>query len=208
MSGTGGISGVSVAVITAGAVLVYAGLSAVSPLEVLRQLGHGQVPAVPDRPGSTGAQSSATDSAYVVPSAGPHPEFVAAAEKYAGDQYSEAKRNNPGYSDCSSFVCKAMRDAGATGAFIGSWPRTTITLKTWGAMHRIDTSQMGAGDLAISDTNGSGAHVVMITEPGSGVGQQNPSENVQAGPLTQLITVPYHVYRYMGTASSGNAVAA
>jgi cell wall-associated NlpC family hydrolase len=98
-----------------------------------------------------------------------------------------------------------MRDCGVTDAYLAGWPRTTITLKTWTSMHKVDAAQAGAGDLAISDTNGSAAHVVMLTGPGTAIGQQNSRENVQSGPLSNLITVPYHIYRYAGASHSTSA---
>jgi cell wall-associated NlpC family hydrolase len=192
---------------TAGAVLAYAGLRGVSPLDVLRNLGAGKLPAVPDRPASTGNPHLLSDlGAQFMGAAqaavGAHPEFVAAAEHYASDRYSEMMRAAPGYSDCSSFVCKAMRDCGVTDAVVAGWPRTTITLKTWTSMHQVDSASAGAGDLAISDTNGGAAHVVMLTGPGTAIGQQNSRENVQTGPLSNLMTVPYHIYRYTGASHS------
>lgn len=204
MSKSGGISGTSVAVITAGAVVAYAGFRGVSPLEVLRTLSTGKLPAVPNRPGTTGLLG--TSSILGTITAGAHPEFVAAAMHYQSDRYSEFLRNVPGYSDCSSFVSKAMRDCGVGDAFLAGWPRTTITLKSWSSMHQIDTASMAAGDLAISDTDGAAAHVVMVTGAGgSAIGQQNSRDNVKTGTIEQLLTVPYHIYRYGGTGSSGSS---
>lgn len=39
-------------------------------------------------------------------------EFINAAMKYKGDRYSQPKRMQPGYSDCSSLIYKALSDCG------------------------------------------------------------------------------------------------
>lgn len=39
-------------------------------------------------------------------------QFIAAALKYNGDKYSQAKRMEKGYSDCSSLIYKGLRDSG------------------------------------------------------------------------------------------------
>src|ERR1700761_9239902 len=185
-------------VTTGGALLAYAGLTGQTPLNVLRGFSSGKLKPVATQSNFV-SSSSATNASYTTTGAGPHPEFVAALQQFSGDKYSEAKRNQVGYSDCSSFVCKGMRAAGVSGAFPAGWPRTTITLKAWSALSVVPTDSMGAGDLAISDTNGSAAHVVMIAESGIAIGQQNPTENVRVGPIADLITVSYKIYRYHGS---------
>lgn len=193
---SGGVSLPAVMVTTGGALLAYAGLTGQTPLNVLRGFSTGKLKPIADK--SSSGIETLTPSSSSATASGPHPEFVAALQQFAGDKYSETKRNQSGYSDCSSFVSKGMRAAGVSAAYIAGWPRTTITLKSWSAMSVVSTASMGAGDLAISNTNGTGAHVVMIVQNGMAIGQQNPTENVKAGPIADLITVPYKIYRYNG----------
>lgn len=189
MTPRGGISGTGVAITVAGMLLIYGGFLGTSPLEVLRRLSSGTLPSAKEKSSTvTGASGTVVATSY-------SSSFVAGCQQFAADHYSETRRNQAGYSDCSSFICKGLRAAGVQGAFPGGWPRTTITLKTWSAMHRT-TSAMQPGDLAISDTDGYGAHVVMITGAGQAIGQQNSRVNVQSGALADLMTVPYHIYRF------------
>ena len=52
-------------------------------------------------------------------------KFIAAAMKYKGDKYSQPRRMERGYSDCSSLIYKALRDAGLLDS-----KETTRTIST------------------------------------------------------------------------------
>lgn len=56
--------------------------------------------------------------------------FISAAMRYKGDKYSQPKRMQPGYSDCSSLIYKALSDVG----YLAN-PGVTVT-----------TYRMGVGD--------------------------------------------------------------
>ncbi len=195
--GTIGISGAGVALAVGGALLVYAALSDKTPLEALREVASGRITGVPNKtaqltPPRSGGGGSAETS-------GPHPEFVEAARDFRGDRYSQTLRNRDGYSDCSSFCAKAMRKAGVKGTHPGGWPRTTITFKSWSEMGVVSRSAAGAGDLAITDADGSTAHMVMMINNDQAIGQQNSRTHVKTGPVDQLMGgKPYKVYRWTG----------
>lgn len=218
-----GISGLGVAAVTAGALLMYAGIKNVSPLAALRSISTGVLPGSARAKAlaktensnsdlwSGGAQESgggeiaeaeaslATGSgttvnvAYTV-GGGPFPALPAAAQQFAGDQYSQLKRWQPGYSDCSSFVGKSLKALGITppGA------STTLSYLASGQWKKTTADSAGAGDLAVNS-----AHMVILTGPGTAIGQENPTRNVQTGTVAGLMsgTGPYVYLRY---ADAGN----
>lgn len=196
---SGGLNGLSVGVTTVGAVLVYAGFRGVSPLQVFKEVSGGSLPPVTGKP---------TQDA--VPGVTPPPSgfgdarrssVVAAAQKYTGDLYSQTKRTQPGYSDCSSFVDKALKDAGIAPPR-DPWANT--------AMFRISpdwktvlASEVQPGDIAIS-----AAHMVLITTAGgtAGIGQQRPGVNVRTGNMTTLFGSQFYVFKtWTGYAKGGAA---
>lgn len=215
MATTGGVSGSALILSTAGAVLVYAGIKDVGPLEVLRSLSKGKLPT---GPGSPAAGAAVQRTAGIIASftggggttagtatgTGPHPEFVAASSRFTGDQYSQFKRNRDGYSDCSSFVAKSMEACGVAGTKLAGNYRTTGTFMGWKLVERISAEEAGAGDFAISTL-----HMVMLTGTGGdqapAIGQQNPSSDVRTGTVAALMTNGgrYKFYRYTGSSSGG-----
>src|SRR3954466_6928653 len=121
-SGSGGLSGTAVATAALGAVMVYAGMRGVSPIAALRDVAGGHpapvvghpltlTPTDPSTP-TTGSGSVGGIPASLSTSSRATAGAVGAAARYSGDVYSQAKRTQPGYSDCSSFVDKALTDAG------------------------------------------------------------------------------------------------
>lgn len=176
MTTSTGISGTAVAVATAGAVLVYAGLRGVSPLQAVRDAAGGKPPAVVGKPTETAVPSLSSNNAG-------RNLVVAAAQKYVSDKYSQIKRTQPGYSDCSSFVDKALMDAGINP------PQTkwaaTANYRLSPEWVNTTAASTGPGDIAISAT-----HMVLITGAGgtSAIGQQNPRANVRTGTVAQLMT--------------------
>lgn len=75
-------------------------------------------------------------------------KFIAAAMKYKGDKYSQPKRMQKGYSDCSSLIYKGLRDAGLLDL-----SRTTKTISTRymrdgdPRFERIGMNQLQRGDI-------------------------------------------------------------
>lgn len=171
------IPGLAVAVATAGAVMVYAGLRGTSVVQALRDVVSGAPPAVPTR--SAGLDDTAAPQGVV--SSGPviiGARLVAEAMKNKGDRYSQARRWEPGYSDCSSFVGKALKQMGLTP------PGASITWNylAWSDAFKVDRSKVVAGDLAVNAT-----HMVLITSATHAIGQQNPSVNVQEDTIEHLM---------------------
>lgn len=174
-----GLSGVGIGVATLGAVLAYAGFRGVSPLQALRDIASGKPPKVESNPttivaGTGLGTGSLQGSARLA--------VVAAARTFKNDVYSQAKRTQPGLSDCSSFVDKALKAVGIKPPQ-SDWAST--------ANYRMSpdwvTTQMastGPGDIAVS-----ASHMVLITAAGgqSAIGQQRPGRNVQEGSTTSLM---------------------
>lgn len=75
-------------------------------------------------------------------------KFIAAAMVYEGDLYSQTKRMQKGYSDCSSIPYKALRD---TGMLDTSQTQRTISTKFMRdgdpRMYQIPMSKLDRGDL-------------------------------------------------------------
>lgn len=191
-----GISGTGVAVATLGGLLVYAGMRGINPIAALQAVASGK-PTAPLASSIDLGEGSGTSSTAPSPLGGATAggsakgsAVVAAAQKYVGDKYSQTKRTWAGYSDCSSFVDKALLDAGVAPPY-DRWAnsasyRMTLTWKT------IPASQALPGDIAVSSH-----HIVLVTGQGgsSAIGQQNPTVNVRTGTVANLMTGQSYVYR-------------
>jgi cell wall-associated NlpC family hydrolase len=178
MASESGISGTAVGVATLGLILVYAGFRGVSPLQALRDAASGKPPKVTGKPTEiTGAIPGFSSN-----NAGRN-AVVAAAQKYVGDMYSQLKRTQPGFSDCSSFVDKALMDAGINPPQ-SKWA-STANYRLSPEWVNTTAASSGPGDVAVSAT-----HMVLITGAGgtSAIGQQNPQTNVRTGTVAQLMT--------------------
>jgi hypothetical protein len=114
---------------------------------------------------------------------------VDAVQQFAGDHYSQARRWDTGYSDCSSFVGKGLRSIGITppGASV------TGSYLTWGQLRTVPRSEVGAGDLCVN-----AGHMIVATSNSDGIGQQNSRSNVRRGPIESLMPGPFTCLRYVG----------
>lgn len=121
---------------------------------------------------------------------GPWPELLDACLQNSNDKYSQARRWQKGYSDCSSWIGKGMKILGKNPG--GSTTLTFLASKDW---ITIPKSQAGRGDIAVNS-----AHCVVLSGPNAAVGQQRPGRNVQLGTLTDLMsgTGTYVIKRYKG----------
>jgi hypothetical protein len=124
------------------------------------------------------------------------PYLPPACEHFSSDKYSQTRRWQNGYSDCSSFVGKGLKAIGIKPPG-GSTTMSYYTSKEW---QRISASEVKAGDLACGTT-----HVVVCYGDGTAIGQQNPRRNVQRGTVKDLMygTGPFVYLRYVGTMGSG-----
>lgn len=196
---SGGLNGLSIGVTTVGAVLVYAGFRGVSPLQVFKEVSGGKLQPV------TGKPTQDVVPGVTPPSSGfgdpRRSAAVAAAQKYTGDTYSQIKRTQPGFSDCSSFVDKAFRDAGINPP-MNPWANTAL-YRISPEWKTIPASQVQPGDIAIS-----AAHMVLITAAGgtSGIGQQRPNVNVRTGSMATLFGSQSYVFKtWTGYTAGGSA---
>lgn len=189
MAGTSaGISGVAVAVASVGGVLVYAGFRGVSPIQALRDVTSGKPAPVVGNPTSVPSSASASgESGFGDASRG---AVVSAAQKYSGDIYNQPKRRQAGYSDCSSFVDKALKDAGIDPPS-DPWA-TTGMYRLSSEWKTVPQSQSQPGDIAIS-----AGHMVLVTGQGgsSGIGQQRSGVNVRTGSVASLFGKVSYVYK-------------
>jgi hypothetical protein len=188
-----GISALAVAVVTAGGVLVYAGFRGINPLEAIREVGSGKPVAIANQGTvfSTDGSVAGQDAAIAARGNNLGSRAGAAAQKYIGDKYSQAKRTQSGWSDCSSFCDKILRDIGIPPPT--KWASTANYRLQSGGWKVISKSSAMPGDVAVNSH-----HMVMITgaKGASAIGQQNPRVNVRTGTVDQLID-SYKVYRYL-----------
>lgn len=172
------ISGTAVAVAIGGAVLIYAGLRGSTPLQALRDVTSGRPPAV--RTGTADLDPSLERAGHLSGRAlgGPGARLVAAAEQFTGDRYSQVRRWQVGWSDCSSFVGKSLKAVGITppGASI------CVNYLTWRGARKVARSEVTTGDLIVN-----AAHMVLATSNTHAVGQQNPRDNVQRDKIESLM---------------------
>jgi hypothetical protein len=189
-----GISGTGVAVATIGGLLVYAGLRGIGPIAALQAVATGK-PTTPTSAGldlgaGPGSGTSSTAGVGVFGKTTTGAAVVAAAGKYLNDLYSQPKRTQAGYSDCSSFVDKCMLDAGVAPPG-DRWANST-SYRLASTFTTIPMSQTLPGDIAVSSH-----HIVLITGAGgtNAIGQQNHIVNVRSGTVASLMTGQSYVCR-------------
>jgi len=197
-----GINGVGLGIATLGGLLVYAGFKGSNPIEALRDVASGKPTGVTST--SAGLQASAASYQGGASSGGGgagggtgagSSSLVDAARAHATERYSQVKRWQSGFSDCSSFVGKALKDIGITPP--GASTTTSYLLSNrW---QKISRAQARAGDLAVNT-----AHMSIFTGPDTAIGQQNPRRNVVEGDVDDVMypSKSYTVLRYKGTATT------
>jgi cell wall-associated NlpC family hydrolase len=188
MAGSG-VSGLAVAVATAGGLLVYAGLRGQNPAESLREISTGKVSPLPD--GGLRASTAAVGSVAAAGTVGAAGGSVAAAaQKYRADKYSQLRRTRPGWSDCSSFCDKILTDVGIQPPV--KWAATS-NFRSSSQWVRVELADTQPGDVAINSH-----HMVMITASGgsAAIGQQNPRTNVRTGTVRELMGADFYCLRH------------
>lgn len=183
-----GIPGTAVAVATLGAVLVYAGLRGVSPLQALRDAAGGKPPPVKGTPTAPAVITSPPSASGFTDAR--RGAVVSAATLYMKDQYDQLRRRQIGFSDCSSFVDKCLHKAGIKPP--GDPWANTANYRASGEWQTIEAPQVEPGDIAISIS-----HMVLITGKGgtTGVGQQKPFVNVKTGSMRDLFGSQVYVFK-------------
>jgi hypothetical protein len=208
MAESGGISGVAVAAAAAGGVLMYAGFQGINPLQALREITSGKSKplsgsqasfvhdaATHQATGGSDGTGGVVQAGYVSGSSSAIGQAIAqGALNHRGELYSQARRWQQGYSDCSSFVGKALKDAGITppgGSVTGSYV-------TWSKLQTVSKSDIQSGDILVS-----GGHVAIALSPTSAIGQQNSRRNVQIDtPANIMYGTNWYPRRYVGSSST------
>lgn len=206
---SGGISGVAVALATAGGVLVYAGFQNQNPLQALKDITSGKTRSLtpsgvsfvndPTTIGQGGGGIVQADFGGTASGVGGR--IAAAAMNHRDEKYSQARRWQKGYSDCSSFVGKALKDAGIEppgGSVTGSY-------MTWSKLRTVSRSQIQAGDILVSP-----GHVAIALSSGQAIGQQSSRTNVKVDTVANIMwgNPSWVPRRYVGGSSGGAGVAA
>jgi hypothetical protein len=205
---SGGISGVAVALAAGGGVLIYAGFQGQSPLAALRDITSGKTKAlVPGQvtftndPTTIGQGGGGVIAADFTGTSAAGARIAAAAVTHRGEKYSQAKRWADGFSDCSSFVGKSLKDAGITPPG-GS---TTVSYRTWSALKTVSRDSIQTGDIL----SGPG-HVAIALDSTRAIGQQNGRQNVRIDAIDSIMFgqpgwVPRRYVGAGGKSSSGGA---
>lgn len=203
MASGGGISGVAVALATAGGVLLYAGFQGQNPVEALKDITSGKTKAL--EPGTVSFVNDPTSLGQgggIVPamwtgggSSDIGNRIAAAAMTHRNEKYSQARRWQAGYSDCSSFVGKSLKDVGITP------PGSSVTgsYLVWSKLKTIPKSGIQAGDLLCAS-----GHIAIALSPITAIGQQNGRQDVKVGSIETVMwgQPSWVARRYVGTAAS------
>jgi cell wall-associated NlpC family hydrolase len=208
MASGGGIPGVAVALATAGGVLLYAGFQGQSPIAALKDITAGKTKtlepstvAFSNDPTTVGRATQASWTGGSVGSSEIGARLVAAAMTHRSEKYSQARRWETGYSDCSSFVGKSLKDVGVTppsGSVTGSY-------LVWTKLKTVSRDDIQAGDLLCGP-----GHIAIAVSPTQAIGQQNGRVNVQVGPIASIMSgQSWNPRRYTGAApaTSGGVAA-
>lgn len=187
----------------AGGILAYAGFTGKNPLEALKDVASGSPTGIAHSGSSAleeigaGVIASGDQTAILSPGIANLP---AALAHYKNDRYSQLRRWQDGYSDCSSFIGKGLK-------LIGIKPpgySTTTSYLTSRSWKQVPEASAKAGDIACNTS-----HVVCCTGGGNAIGQENPRRNVQTGTVKSLMsgTGSYIILRYVSSSgSSGGKV--
>jgi len=183
VAAAGGIPGVAVGMATAGAVMVYAGLRDLTPLDALRQVASGRVAGV-GRTSSPTAVALAQQSGGAGSSApsvlGAGGALVTAARRYMGGRYRFGGTNPSTGLDCSALVQRSFRDIGVAGC-----PRTSGQQYLWSALTRVPRqADAQPGDLVFWGAPAV-SHVAIATSAGATtvVGALNTRTGIREGPI-------------------------
>lgn len=185
MGETGKISGVAIAVTTAGMLLAYAGYRGKSPKDVFRELSTGSAPGVAHEASYSPSGSSAGGFGGSVTGGIAHASsshgsaLVSALVRYKGDEYSQSLRAQTGFSDCSSFVGKGLRDIGIKVP--GGLPITSFYM-VWTGLTTVSKSDIQSGDLLCAPT-----HMAVAIGGGMAVGQQNSDDDVKVDSISNIM---------------------
>lgn len=193
-----GVSGVGIGVATIGGLLAYAGFRGVNPAEALREIASGKPPSAQN----TGAdlESGYGEGVGFLPNSqgqvyGSGSPLVLALGNFTGDKYSQARRWQNGYSDCSSFIGKGFKAIGITPP--GS--STTFDYMNWSKLTKVVRTDVQPGDLVCNYS-----HIICVIDSKHAIGQENTRVNVQVDTIENLMsgTGSFTCLRYTGWGGS------
>jgi len=204
MAQSGGIPGTAVAMATAGAFLLYVGVTGAGIRDGMKALVGGKLPEVKRRPGSAIAAaeqslgSAAGGSSTVMPSGavGKNADIAQAAMPYLGVPYRLAGTSKSGI-DCSGLTWQAIKAAkGVTP------PRTTYTLVAWKRLAPIANSEIAAGDLLFWPRVGPPSHVAIAISGTRVIHAPRPGKVVEIVHISEAFTggAAPSAMRYIGGA--------
>ncbi len=181
------ISALHLAIAAGGGVLLYAALRGTSPLIALKDITSGKPPAVSTEGkriegadhqpgGSGGAQWQGSYKRNPMPLIKVPASLIAAANTHAREKYSQSKRWQRGFSDCSSFVGKSLLDIGINP------PGNSVTTDYLSSSDWVTVTSPKMGDIAVNSQ-----HMALFTNGSSGIGQQNSRRNVDRGSMDDLM---------------------
>lgn len=195
MRPSGAVSGTALGVISVGGLLIYAGFMGVNPIQALALVASGHPTSPTSKPADIAADVTERESTEPEATGGENVSglrgaVVSASGKYVNDKYSQAKRTQAGWSDCSSFVDKCLKDAGIAPPQ-SPWA-STANYRASGAWKNIAKSAAQPGDIAISSH-----HMILITQGGGnfGIGQETEGVNVKTGTPAQLFGKQTYVFK-------------
>jgi hypothetical protein len=200
---SGGISGVAVALASAGGVLIYAGFQGQSPLEALRDVTSGKTKILepstvqftndPTNLAARAGGGGVMQADYTTETSDVGARIVAATANHRTERYSGARRWAEGFSDCSSFVGKCLKDAGITPPG-GS---TTWSYLAWGKLKNVKRTEIQGGDILVS-----GGHAAIALSATHAIGMQNHRQNVRADTIENIMwgQLGWVARRYPGSA--------
>lgn len=208
------LSGVGLAVMVGGGLLVYSAVKDFTPLGGLRAIAGGKSPATAAQTHTTGLVDETaavqailtgdTTSASSSASTTSTGSVVAdAALKYQGTPYKYGGATpNPGF-DCSGFIQWVLsHDLGIRGV-----PRTIGAQAVWPGATTIGASQAQAGDLVLWPYGvGPDAHGGIVVSPGQYVNAPYTGAVVRIDPIPATLHGGPPVYRRVNATQGGMAV--
>lgn len=174
---------------TAGAFLLYVGITGSGIRGGLKALVGGKLPERKEPKGDALAKAETSLSAQgVMPNitgasaGGPRAKLAQAALKYVGVPYRWGGTTRAGM-DCSGLVVLAFRDAyGVTP------PRTTYVQVVWKKLRKIKNSEIAAGDVLFWPRIGPPSHVGIAVSTSEVVHAPKPGQKVKVVPINQAFT--------------------
>lgn len=186
----GGISGTAVAMATAGAFLLYVGITGAGIRDGMKAMIGGKLPAAKAGPGDaiSKAEGHLADAGSrgptVMPSGavGPNADIAQAAAPFVGVPY-VLGGNGPKSFDCSGLVVWAVKAAKGVKP-----PRITQLQVAWKRLVPIDNKHIAAGDLLFWPRIGPPSHVGIAMSATRVIHAPRPGKRVEIVHISEAFT--------------------